>query len=281
PPEGCGEPPTYYAVVTMDGDRMGEKLRVANEDEQRQISRWLSTFATKKVTRIVKDHWGELIYSGGDDVLAMLPVSTAIAAAGELAKTFRSGWPIKKQSATVSAGIAVVHYKEDLRFALDAARRAEVHAKESGRDALTLAICRRSGEHTSVLVPWSSVAEKSVTEKVDELVKHFIGGLSDRWTYALRTEVGSLPNYDAFEAELRRLLRRTEVILSGDKTDEDQEKAKERKEKAITDCCELLSLYRDAMKARTPNAEDRDRHICQWFTVLCQSASFLARGRDR
>ena len=59
--------------------------------------------------------------------------------------------------ATASAGLAVVHYKEDLRLAVAAARRAEKAAKDAGRDILQVVACRRSGEHAAAFCPWEFV----------------------------------------------------------------------------------------------------------------------------
>ena len=56
---------------------------------------------------------------------------------------------------TLSAGIAIVHYKEDLRFALDKARQAVRPAKDRGGDAVEAFVARRSGEHVSVFVPFT------------------------------------------------------------------------------------------------------------------------------
>ncbi|MCR4413895.1 MAG: type III-B CRISPR-associated protein Cas10/Cmr2, partial [Thermoguttaceae bacterium] len=187
-------PPTYYAVLMMDGDHMGGWLRGDNSPKVREIlhpklrdyfgrlpnaasaleakrpvgpalhaaiSEALANFALYFVPEIVERHKGRLIYAGGDDVLAILPTRTALACAKELRETFRmeskspvDGKPellLMGSRATVSAGLAIVHYKADLRFALRQARDAEKAAKKAGRDALQIAVCRRSGEHATAL----------------------------------------------------------------------------------------------------------------------------------
>jgi CRISPR-associated protein Cmr2 len=50
------------------------------------ISEALTNFAIRITHGIVAKHRGELIYSGGDDLLALLPTQTAIACASELEK---------------------------------------------------------------------------------------------------------------------------------------------------------------------------------------------------
>ncbi len=116
-----GEPPSYYAVLAFDGDRMGkwvsgaltpalapqfssearkyfEKLngdllkelrRPLSPSYHLQFSEALSNFGLY-LARVVVEHFdGQLIYSGGDDVLAMLPAETALDCAEALVLAFR------------------------------------------------------------------------------------------------------------------------------------------------------------------------------------------------
>src|SRR5205085_2787867 len=101
-----GAPPTYYAVLMVDGDRLGQWLRGARAPRLEQVlhpalvehfrksselapllsaprtvgstlhaalSEALTSFALHFVPDIVRRHAGTLIYAGGDDVLALLP----------------------------------------------------------------------------------------------------------------------------------------------------------------------------------------------------------------
>ena len=185
------------------------------------ISEALNNFASHIAPGIVKEHNGTMIYSGGDDVLALLPARQAVGCAAELRRAFRgedgatSGWTERDgrqllamgNRATLSAGIAFVHFMEDLRLALDAARGAEHVAKESGRDWLTLRFMRRSGEHSEAGLSWEHTAW------FQQWVGIFASGATDRWTYRLRQEVptlqGSTLPAAAVGAEIRRLVDRT------------------------------------------------------------------------
>jgi CRISPR-associated protein Cmr2 len=298
-------PPAYYAVLMIDGDEMGKWLRGEKGPTVREvlhpklrayfealpdaegglkaqrpvgpalhasISEALTNFALYFVPNIVSKHDGELIYAGGDDVLALLPTATALACARELSGTFRKDWHkdpegrewlLMGSKATISAGLAVVHYKEDLRFALDRARRAEKAAKSAGRDALGLAVCRRSGEHSSALLPWGQC------HHVEGLVNIFLRGVSDRWAYKLRAELPTLQGredvipWELVQAETRRLLDR----LEKDDRDQVQQPA-----------LDFLGDYRQAI-----TGERRGRTAAKAledYVTLCQAASFLARGRD-
>jgi CRISPR-associated protein Cmr2 len=259
-----GRPPAYLAVLTMDGDRIGDLLgKVTEPKVHTEISKTLARFALELARGIVEGHDGELIYSGGDDVLALLPTETALACAAALNKAFRDNWTVPDQPrATVSAGLAVVHYKEDLRFALEQAHKAEQAAKAGGRDALQLTVCRRSGEHSTAFCPWTFVP------RVTEWVKAFINKASDRWAYRLRAELDTLAGLDpsAVAAEVRRQVGRAE---------EQTQKGFAREgidgpEAVAADLRQYVGL-----KQGEPFAAALGD-----FVTLCQSASFLARGRD-
>lgn len=127
-----GSAPTYYAILMADGDNMGSLIR-KNRETLVNVSSALSEFSQKRAREIVEsgEIAGELIYSGGDDVLALMPCETALNCAKKLNKAYRELMNSHKvPEATLSIGIAIVHYKEDLRFALKLARDSEKIAKK-------------------------------------------------------------------------------------------------------------------------------------------------------
>lgn len=259
--ERAGAVPTYYAILMLDGDKMGDKFRSgAGAEHHRRISEALSKFARNRVRSIVeKDHEGSLIYAGGDDVLAVLPTATALACALTLARAFRENWDKhglpEPDTATVSAGLAVVHYKEDLRFALGQARAAETRSKREGRNRLTVTICRRSGEHTSAGCPWDFV-EQQLIRWVEGFLQR---GVSDRWAYHLAADLPVLRGLEpaAITAEIQRQIGRAEKTTQ--------------------------ARFDPKSVAAAFNAHATDRPVgdrIHSFVTLCQTASFLARGRD-
>lgn len=227
-----------------------------------------------------------MIYAGGDDVLAILPARTALVCAGELSRTFRknyekpNGEPRREcllmgEKASVSGGLAIVHYKEDLRFALEAARKAEKAAKNAGRDALQIAACRRSGEHATALCPWKFV------DRLDGWVQSFAqDDASDRWAYHLRGEAETLQGLGpaAMRAEIQRQINRSEELTRKLFGEGDPEMAGQR----------LADAFDEYRRATRPPQDDgspgqrrfSDREAFSQFVTLCQTASFLARGRD-
>ncbi|MCR4430972.1 MAG: type III-B CRISPR-associated protein Cas10/Cmr2 [Tepidanaerobacteraceae bacterium] len=172
----------YYAVLQMDGDHMGQwlagkmnpeiektihtrlrQLLIAESKNikdtkdilhqkhpitpslHQTISRKLGFFALEKVRGIVEnDHWGKLIYAGGDDVLAFLPAVEALDCAFCLQEEFKK---ILGSKASMSAGIVIVHHKFPLSIALTEANEAEKMAKNHyKRDAFCIKLITRSAE---------------------------------------------------------------------------------------------------------------------------------------
>ena len=146
---GSAQP--FYALLLMDGDRLGELLRVNGE---RPVSDALAGFV-RCVPRIVRENNGVTVYAGGDDVLAMLPIDRAIECAIALRETYgkafeQSGFGEEKKvgkQATASTAVVFTHYRNPLRDVL-----ALVHdeldntAKAgNGRDSLALAVMQASG----------------------------------------------------------------------------------------------------------------------------------------
>lgn len=212
------EPTAYYAVIALDGDRVGEWLSGSHNPKIRDLvsekakayfdkfpegkawldthrplspsfhlgfSEALSNFGLYAAGRVIEAHHGQLIYSGGDDVLAMVPAEEAIACAEGLRAAFRGAvelaglypdhfvqppaeglivlkdagangvpnWPLLVPAGmTVSAGIAIGHAKAPLQDMVDEARQAESRAKRGreqggfGRNAVAVSLLKRSGE---------------------------------------------------------------------------------------------------------------------------------------
>ncbi|MGP8201646.1 MAG: type III-B CRISPR-associated protein Cas10/Cmr2 [Limisphaerales bacterium] len=210
-----GEPPSYYAILALDGDQIGKWLSGErtplvrdvlapkaveyfektmpewyrqNEGPEKadqigsktrkwlesprplspswhlQFSEALANFGLHAARRIVEEvHHGQLIYSGGDDVLAMLPAENAVGCACDLRAAFQGcranfsekaqnlfksnvpdgflqlanpsqpdpAWPLLMPGhrMTVSVGLAIGHVKEPLQDMIQEAQRAEKRAK--------------------------------------------------------------------------------------------------------------------------------------------------------
>lgn len=317
-PEQFGSPPVYYAILKLDGDDLGSWLRgeksptvrevmhpdlmtyYENLGERAQagldakrpvgpalhaaISTALSNFALHIVPNVVKKHHGTVIYSGGDDTLILLPVATALECASELQRAYITDWYdadghkllMMGSRATLSGGLVVVHAKDDLRLALKDARAAEKKAKVAGKNALCLSIRRRSGEQTWALCPWPfsrTVAGWLHAFLPDDQRRH----ASDRWAYHLAGEVSTLTGLErqAIAAEIRRQVNRAESDTRRRLGEPEQPKDGERAGDIVSD---QFNNYYDLIVNSRRQIELAD--ALKEFLTLCQSASFMARGRE-
>ncbi len=222
------EPEAYYALLLFDGDRMGrilsgdrdhaisycasfhpkvrehfgakdsknatlqqyvEQKRAMSPNRHLAISGALNDFALRVAPHVVEwEHHGRVIYAGGDDVLAMLPVIDLLPAMRRLREAYsgeapaaggadwrsamktkdklvcRSGFACLNKKlmrmmggATGSCGAVVAHHQTPLSTALTELRAAEQRAKnEGGRNAFSLSVLKRSGGDLRLAAKWDN-----------------------------------------------------------------------------------------------------------------------------
>ena len=183
---GSARPQPYFALLVADGDNMGaaiDHLTVQPDPLQRhrELSLALSVFAVE-VKRIVQDHEGVLVYSGGDDVMAYLPLYTALQCAHDLAHGFAGAMKpfaiANGVSPTLSTGIVVAHHLEPLSDTLDLARQAEKVAKTVvGKEGLAITVSKRSGVDRTVKGRARTLCTTTHTDdRVAEQRRHLGGG---------------------------------------------------------------------------------------------------------
>ncbi|MGI6087297.1 MAG: type III-B CRISPR-associated protein Cas10/Cmr2 [Kiritimatiellia bacterium] len=253
-------PKKYFAILALDGDEMGKWISGAKMPElQRQISNAtseyfrvqkapknisldgiqrplspayhaqfseaLSNFALYLARPIVEAFGGQLIYAGGDDVLAMLPADRVFDCAEVLRAAFRGdpsianltdkgkqlfkahgtsggfvelvnpkagqpSWPliVPGPNADVSVGIAIGHIKAPLQGLVRAAQAAEKRAKKNyGRKAFAVSLFKRSGEILEWGANWNSGALKIYHDfiKLSNAEPGEMPVFSNRFGYAL------------------------------------------------------------------------------------------------
>jgi len=222
----AGRLETYYSLLLMDGDRMGAWLaggddyaipyresfhpqtragfdqhaqrepslqaygaqpRAVSPNRHLSISAALNDFSLTVVPHVVEQEFlGRLIYAGGDDVLAMLPVADLLPAMQRLrvayaghdpahvaedrdrqGLTLHRGFALLREKdrlrlmrmmgerATASAGAVIAHHQAPLGAVLRELRAAESRAKNAGgRDAFCLTVVKRSGGALTVIAKW-------------------------------------------------------------------------------------------------------------------------------
>lgn len=169
-----GDPGKYACIMVGDGDHMGVCLdSITTGKGHRIFSKYLGEFAGE-VGKVVAENGGSLIYSGGDDVMACLPLHTVLECADQTRELFgRYMHKIKdalraekislEKLPTFSAGVAIVHYKEPLDRALKIAREAERQAKEEGgRNAVAIVQRKRNGTPVVTCGKWNEDKDATI-----------------------------------------------------------------------------------------------------------------------
>lgn len=215
---------TYYALLMMDGDKMGAILsgdektaityhesfhpkvqkgfdeharrqalirqygsqkRPASPNRHLAISGALNDFSQHVVRHVLEEeHLGQVVYAGGDDVLAMLPVADLLPCMQRLRHAYSGNDPrhedgvsqgltLKKgfaamkrgkqlqimrmmgRNATASCGAVIAHHQAPLLAVMRELRSAEKRAKnEGGRDSFSITVIKRSGGALYLTEKW-------------------------------------------------------------------------------------------------------------------------------
>lgn len=218
---GVSEPTPYYALLLADGDRMGAAIDAQQTVQKHQkISAVLDAFA-QGVKSIVEKHKGSLIYSGGDDVLAMLPLHTCLDCAEKLAQDFATKLApfqtAEGQSPTLSVGLALAHHLEDFADVRAWAKQAEGLAKRK-RNSLAIRLEKRGGSPVEACGSWDSAFLKCLRGWID---LHAAGKVPNKlpfqWAELVRLAKGNPAMNELVMAEARRLLARKDQKQAGTK----------------------------------------------------------------
>ena len=230
----------YYAFLLMDGDKMGDLIngesieaawsdvlniadstktpfadrnfarrrRTINPALHAMISDSLNNFARYGVQPLVNASGGRLIYAGGDDVCAILPLSAAFETADKIRKVYQLSYgevtengsqkldePPKADmlkivmhlghsenqddtKISLSGAIIIAHHKQPLKEVIqDAHKVLEGVAKvKSGRNSLAIRLKKRSGGARDMWFKWEeknlfASDEKTLKQSFEEIIK--------------------------------------------------------------------------------------------------------------
>jgi CRISPR-associated protein Cmr2 len=188
------EPYPYVACLVADGDRMGRAIdRLDTKDKHQKISAALARFAGHARTVVEQEHRGAVIYTGGDDVLAFLPLPEALSCADRLrtcfAKAIESVSPsLAGQTPTLSIGLGIGHVMESMGDLLALGREAERDAKRD-RNALAVLVDKRSGDRLS----WRAQWDDDPVGRLRESTALLDGRLPSRKIHEIRETLARLP----------------------------------------------------------------------------------------
>ena len=226
---GQQRPNPYYALMMADGDGMGKTIdTLKRADAHRKFSQALSNFS-EYVRATIPKFEGVLIYSGGDDILAYLPLHQALPCAEQLEKDFRekigSKFTYQEEGETItptlSAGIIVAHHLTPLSDVLALTRKAEKEAKSvPGKNSLVITVSKRSGVPRTIKGKWGYL-----NKRLDKMIKFsnqdiISKGLAYELRELHRTLSSSKELKDALVQEALRIVKRKRESGSNKKISE-------------------------------------------------------------
>ncbi len=208
-PDFPKEPSPFYAVLFMDGDSLGKHM--SDPNKQQAISAALGRFirgradAVKGVPDIVEKNNGFLVYAGGDDVLAILPLEDALKCALDVRQAYMDAFAeqdeVKEYS--ISAAIEFAHMKLPLTAILkDAHQLLDGVAKEqTGRDAIACRVWKPGGEQLTWSMKWGKGEVARLGELVGKFQKAEEGepGHASKPLYRIRERLKMLEGVKVFE----------------------------------------------------------------------------------
>ena len=164
-------PSDSFAILLMDGDSMGAKLRVLSDiKEQKDLSKKLSEFTTEVKKIVENENYGKLIYAGGDDVLALLSIEFALKCAYEIQEKFReklteieekvqNKLPDEKKDKTeykftMSGGLLFAYHKLPLNYVLNKVREFEQKAKNNKKNKIHFGYIKHSLAYAEAYISW-------------------------------------------------------------------------------------------------------------------------------
>lgn len=209
-------PSPYYAILLMDGDQLGKHM--GDKDKQKPISSALNAF-TQEAGTIVRQHNGFLVYAGGDDVLALLPLEDALPAAAALQASYKQKFAQhspkgKAINSTLSGAIEFVHFRTPLTRVLQDAHQLldDVSKDETGRNAIAVRVWKPSGLALQWAMPWEKALDDKGKAKIAELATQFAnqeeqqedGRFSNKFFFRMKQVIERFP--DAGQNVLEKLL---------------------------------------------------------------------------
>ena len=189
----------FYAVLMMDGDSLGKQM--SDTAKQKTITDGLKSF-TDSVPELVKKHNGFLIYAGGDDVLAVLPLEDALPCALAIREKYECVFAglnkiiaeKNRVSTSISAAVVFAHIKMPLTKVLKEAHDLldKVAKEKYGRDSLAVRVWKPGGMILQWARPWDKAIDNDGRHTIlERLAKNFAdddkdGQLSNKFLYKIR-----------------------------------------------------------------------------------------------
>ena len=156
---------------------------------------------------------GRLVYAGGDDVLALLPRSQAIACADQLHEVYQRA--LTPLGGTISAAIIFAHMHAPLTAVIQSAHETldRVAKEQNGRDSLAFAVWNSGGLTTPWAAKWHRLVSPEQGNALQLLVQDMGQGMSTQFLFKVQelerrlTGVAGLTREDWYHLLLTELKR--------------------------------------------------------------------------
>ena len=236
------ECPKYYAVLMMDGDDMGQWLggdKVENLTiaMHRIFSRILSNLANFILPDIANKNKAQIIYAGGDDLLAFVPLENLLDFMSELRKKFselevvinNKRYMSLGPDVTMSMGIIIAHYNENLKIVLEKVRAAEKIAKDEkkgNKNSFCINLIKNSGDEKMGYLKWKFLEYLKILKKylIEKKISNNLFYSLDQFTKYVNDE-GILEDF--YFLDLYRVIKRHITVKNKDEKEEIMNKLKD------------------------------------------------------
>ena len=147
----------YYAVIRSDGDHMGDIIRTLKSDDTiRNFSKDCLNYCAKVADK-VKDYGGVTIYSGGDDLLALIPVEngngeTVFDFIQSVNMIFKESFENYPADVSLSFGVFISYHKFPLYEALNKSAELLFGTAKQFRNCTAIHFQKHSGQSEGIVI---------------------------------------------------------------------------------------------------------------------------------
>jgi CRISPR-associated protein Cmr2 len=146
----------YYAIVRSDGDKMGEIISSLDNDKRvKKFSKTCLAYCSD-IAKTVGEYGGVTIYSGGDDLLAILPCEndgkTVFDFVGAANKVFARHFKSYNKPTSLSYGIFIAHNRFPLYEALAQSADLLFGVAKKKRNCAAIKLQKHSGQSEALLI---------------------------------------------------------------------------------------------------------------------------------
>lgn len=166
----------YVALVQADGDSIGKVIKELEIDKSKSdefesykcFSKNLLDYA-QDASDIIKGYGGFSIFAGGDDLLFIAPVinedRNIFNLIDDLSDCFKIKFKEEEKKPTTSFGVAIIHYKFPLYYAIEEAQNLLSEAKKfettnEKKNAIAFKVVKSSGESFETVIGKNSAGYK-------------------------------------------------------------------------------------------------------------------------